>query len=209
MKKILLAFALLAAPLAGLSTLAAYPAAAAATVTELGDMSSFIAIVTDTQAIAAKGDFAAAEKRITDFETAWDAGQRTLRPLNKSYWGNIDDASDAALDALRASTPAAADVNTTLAALISELDNPALVAGQSDAAAGSAAATATTDADGRPIPCEELLKTTKDAIPSVTIAAADKAKVDELIVKGTERCNADDDKRADGFFADALKLMGK
>ena len=33
--------------------------------------------------------------------------------------------------------------------------------------------------------------------------------VAELQTKGTERCNADDDKRADAFFADALKLAGK
>jgi hypothetical protein len=34
-------------------------------------------------------------------------------------------------------------------------------------------------------------------------------KVADLETKGIERCNADDDKRADGFFADALKIMGK
>jgi hypothetical protein len=60
------------------------------------------------------------------------------------------------------------------------------------------------------VPCEDMLQTAKDALAAATaLAAADKVKVDELITKGTERCNADDDKRADGFFADALKLMGK
>jgi hypothetical protein len=60
------------------------------------------------------------------------------------------------------------------------------------------------------VPCEDMLKTTKDALAAATtLAAADKTKVDELIIKGTDRCNADDDKRADGFFADAMKLMGK
>lgn len=55
-----------------------------------------------------------------------------------------------------------------------------------------------------------MLKTTKDALAAAaTLAAADKTKADEFIVKGTERCNADDDKRADGFLADAMKLMGK
>lgn len=59
-------------------------------------------------------------------------------------------------------------------------------------------------------PCEDMLKTTKDALAAAaTLAAADKTKADEFIVKGTERCNADDDKRADGFLADAMKLMGK
>jgi hypothetical protein len=60
------------------------------------------------------------------------------------------------------------------------------------------------------VPCEDMLKTTKDALAAATtLAAADKTKVDELIAKGTDRCNADDDMRADGFFADAMKLMGK
>jgi hypothetical protein len=60
------------------------------------------------------------------------------------------------------------------------------------------------------VPCEDMLKTTKDALAAATtLAAVDKTKVDELIVKGTDRCNADDDKRADGFFGDAMKLMGK
>jgi hypothetical protein len=59
-------------------------------------------------------------------------------------------------------------------------------------------------------PCEDMLKTAKDALAAATtLAAADKTKVDELITEGTDRCNADDDKRADGFFADAMKLMGK
>jgi hypothetical protein len=60
------------------------------------------------------------------------------------------------------------------------------------------------------VPCEDMLKSTKDTLAAATtLAAADKTKVDELITKGTDRCNADDDKRADGFFADAMKLMGK
>jgi hypothetical protein len=60
------------------------------------------------------------------------------------------------------------------------------------------------------VPCEDMLQTARDALTAATtLAAADKTKVDELIVKGTERCNADDDKRADGFFTDAIKLMGK
>jgi hypothetical protein len=60
------------------------------------------------------------------------------------------------------------------------------------------------------VPCEDMLKTTKDTLAAATtLAAADKTAIDALIVKGTERCNADDDKRADGFFGDAMKLMGK
>lgn len=36
---------------------------------------------------------------------------------------------------------------------------------------------------------------------------SDQAKYDEAMNKGLERCNADDDKRADGFFAAAFALL--
>lgn len=59
------------------------------------------------------------------------------------------------------------------------------------------------------IPCEDALKTLRDTAtlvkPNVDLAA----KIKVLEDKGVERCNADDDKRADGFFSDAMKLMGK
>lgn len=66
-----------------------------------------------------------------------------------------------------------------------------------------AAATAAT------MPCEEALKTLRAAEASSALTGADKDKVAELEAKGVERCNADDDKRADDFFAQAMKLLGK
>ncbi|OBQ63341.1 hypothetical protein [Mesorhizobium erdmanii] len=58
-------------------------------------------------------------------------------------------------------------------------------------------------------PCEETLKTLRAAEAAATLGDADKSKVSELETKGIERCNADDDKRADDFFAQAMKVMGK
>ncbi|UVK42642.1 hypothetical protein BPNPMPFG_004341 [Mesorhizobium sp. AR07] len=58
-------------------------------------------------------------------------------------------------------------------------------------------------------PCEETLKTLRAAEAAATLSAADKTKVSDLETKGIERCNADDDKRADDFFAQAMKIMGK
>jgi hypothetical protein len=58
-------------------------------------------------------------------------------------------------------------------------------------------------------PCEETLKALRAAEATATLSAADKTKVSELETKGIERCNADDDKRADDFFAQAMKVMGK
>ena len=58
-------------------------------------------------------------------------------------------------------------------------------------------------------PCEETLKALRAAEATATLSAADKTKVSELEAKGIERCNADDDTRADEFFAQAMKVMGK
>lgn len=213
MKKLLLTVALLASPIATISAFVAGPAQAAATLTVLGDLSSYSAIVTDVQSFAATGDFLAAEKRITDFETLWDNSAGAMRPLDTGYWGNIDDASDAALDALRASMPSAGVVNATVATLIAELDNPTLVAGTAGAdtamlvAPAAPSAVVITDANGRALPCEEVLGTLRTALETATLNAADQASVDALQARGTERCNADDDKRADDFFGQALTII--
>jgi hypothetical protein len=58
-------------------------------------------------------------------------------------------------------------------------------------------------------PCEETLKTLRAAEAAAKLSDADKTTVSELETKGIERCNADDDKRADEFFAQAMKVMGK
>jgi hypothetical protein len=64
-------------------------------------------------------------------------------------------------------------------------------------------------ADAATVPCEDMLKQLRDAEKTATMSDADKAAAAELETKGIERCNADDDKRADKFFADALKIVTK
>jgi uncharacterized low-complexity protein len=59
------------------------------------------------------------------------------------------------------------------------------------------------------VPCEDMLAQLRAAESAANLSAADKAAVADLEAKGIERCNADDDKRADAFFAEALKLLGK
>jgi hypothetical protein len=103
-------------------------------------------------------------------------------------------------------------VETALAGLIAELDNPGAgtpsASGSAPAAmaASTATAFAVTNADGSALPCEVALKTLRDA--ATTKTPKDQAAYDTAMNKGLERCNADDDKRADGFFADAFALLG-
>ncbi|UDF30182.1 UNVERIFIED_ORG: histidine kinase [Roseateles sp. XES5] len=124
MKQILLAIALIAAPAAAFTAFELYASNVPAQAANLGDLSSFKAIVADVQGLAAKGDLAGAAKRITDYETAWDQAETAIRPLDQNGWNTIDAASDAALKALRQPDLSADAVNGTLTALMAALDHP-------------------------------------------------------------------------------------
>ncbi len=202
MNKTLIALALLSMPLAAAPTFIT-SSYAAATATELGDLSALRTIAANTLDLIAKGDLAAAAARITDFESAWDADASRLRQLSADKWGAIDDAADAAIASLRSKPLLDAGATTAVAALIAVLDNPSMPATR----AGSA--TAVADANGRPLPCEDLLAEVRASTAATAVSAADRPKLDELTNRGIERCNADDDKRADDFFAQALAVMGK
>lgn len=196
MKHLLFVLALAITPIGAL------PAMAAASLTELGDMASFRAIVADSLGLVQSGDLGGAAKRITDFETVWDQAAGTLRPLSVEKWTSIDHAADAAIEDLRAAAPDATASAQALTALLAVLDNPAGTA----PAAAATAAFAVSNADGSPLPCEVALETLRNAAASKK--PSDQAKYDQLMGKGLDRCNADDDKRADGFFADAYALLG-
>ena len=125
MRQILLAIMLIAVPVALFSGYEMYaPHRAQAAESGLGDLSSFKKIIADVQALADKGDMSGAAKRITDWESAWDQGETAIRPLNQTQWGNIDQASDGALSAVRASAPAPDRVKAALATLMAELNDP-------------------------------------------------------------------------------------
>jgi hypothetical protein len=180
------------------------PASAAPALTELGDLSSLRRVAEDALRVVLAGDLTAAQLRITDFETAWDAAAATMQPLSPPKWAAIDQTADAAIAALRAPQPVGADAQATLSALIAMLDNPSGDT-TSPASTDLAQAFQVTNADGSPLPCEVALKTLRDAADGKV--PTDQAKYDALMNKGLERCNADDDKRADGFFSDAFALL--
>ena len=58
-------------------------------------------------------------------------------------------------------------------------------------------------------PCEDVLKELRAAKVTSKPDAATLKQVEGLEAKGVERCNADDDRRADALFAEAMKLLGK
>ena len=209
-----MATALIVLPVGAFTTFNLYAAgpsiaaAAATSATRLGDMSVFSAIISDVQTIAATGDLAAAQTRITDFETAWDDRASTLRALDGNAWGTIDDAADAALGSLRAKTPDAAAAGTTLAPLLATLTSP-VAATAAPVAATLVSGIAVTDANGRALPCEVMLRSVADGLTTAKLSDADHAAAVDFQPKALERCNADDDQRADGFSAQALALVSK
>lgn len=214
MRNVLLATALIAAPVAVFAagyTILAPAGAPTATATadspSLGDMTPFEAITTDVQSIATTGDLAAAKTRTKDLETAWDDAQSTLRPVNAEAWGHVDGTIDDALSALRATASDAAHIDATLAALQAALADPS--AGISSAAGtpGTVSGIVVTDASGRALPCEMMLEQVRTALAGSDIAEADRAPATTLQAKATERCNADDDARSDAFSAQALAIL--
>jgi hypothetical protein len=208
MKQLLLATALVVLPAAGF--FAWMPRTSETVLTApagLGDLTPFKAIVSDVQSIAATGDLIAAEKRVSDFETAWDDAEPQLRARDAASWASVDDAADAAFAALRAGVPDKATIAATLDTLQASFRAP--VAADMAEAATLIAGIAVTDATGHAIPCEAMLKDLKAAIDSGKIAAADQAQAAGFQSKATERCNADDDRRADAFAAEGLALAAQ
>jgi hypothetical protein len=114
---------LLALPAVSGAILPLNPAlAATATATgKLGDLSSFHAIVADTLALSKAGKLAQAQKRITDFETAWDAATAKLYTLDVQQWTVIDNAADKAITSLREKSPTRAKAVSALTGLLGDL----------------------------------------------------------------------------------------
>lgn len=126
MKRILVALGLLAAPLAAAPMVQPQPAAAALTVSKLGDLSDMRKIISDTLDLVEAGKNKEAAARITEYETAWDHNEKRLRALDTETWRKLDEASDVALSTVRYPSTTPDEMKADLKALIALLDNPAL-----------------------------------------------------------------------------------
>jgi uncharacterized membrane-anchored protein len=94
-------------------------------ITALGDLSSLTVTVSDVSAAVAKNDFPGAKTRIKDLEVAWDSAEAGLKPRDPQDWHTLDGAIDAALTAVRASSPSqseSASALSSLTAVINKFD---------------------------------------------------------------------------------------
>jgi hypothetical protein len=206
MKQAFLAAALIAAAVGLFSAGRMMWPVAAVEAASLGDLSAMQAIVADVAAIAKTGDLTAAETRISEFETAWDDAQPVMQPKNPEAWGRVDGAADAAFRALRSATPDHAAVEAALVTLAATLADP----GASAPGKGGVvlvSGIAVTDASGHPLPCEAMLADVNARLAATTMTPEAGQAIADLIVKATERCNADDDRNADAFSAQALAML--
>ncbi len=207
MRQALLAFILILVPVTAFTAVEIYlvphPAVSLAADKRLGDLGPFEAITADVQTIAASGDLGGAKARIKDLETAWDDAEATMRPLDAGQWGTVDDAIDAALHAVRAGTPEPATVSDALAALQVTLADPT---GGGAGVLVAVSGIAVTDATGHPLPCEQMIGTVRTGVAAHTGALPE---AEALLTKALERCNADDDRNANQFSAQALALLAK
>jgi hypothetical protein len=128
MKQVLLAIVLVLVPVAAFAGFHVLTTPNVSNARGLGDLTAFKTIVTDVQVQVDKGDMVAAAARMTDYESAWDQGQTSIRPLNPTYWGNVDAASDGAIKALREPHPSPEKVRKTLSGLTASLDDPSKAA---------------------------------------------------------------------------------
>jgi hypothetical protein len=179
--------------------------AVAAAENPLGDLAPMQAIVADVATIAGQGDLAAAKARIADLETAWDVAEPQMQPKSPKVWGRVDGAIDDALHALRAASPDAAAVKDRLTTLAAVMSDPAAMGAAAADGVQMVSGFAVTDAGGHPLPCETMLKDLGAAIAATPLG--DGSPVLDLQSKALERCNADDDRNANAFSAQALAAM--
>lgn len=92
-------------------------------VSALGDLTAFIVVVNDVQALVNQGDLGGGKNRIKDLEVAWDDAEAGLKPRSPHDWHDIDDKIDAALTALRDGNPNQADCAAALNGLRDTLDH--------------------------------------------------------------------------------------
>jgi hypothetical protein len=206
MKQAFLAAALIAAAVALFAAGRMMWPGSAVEVASLGNLSAMQAIVRDTAALAKTGNMTAAEARISDLETAWDDAQPVMRAKNPEAWGRVDGAADGAFRTLRAGTPDPAAVDAALITLAATLADP----GASAPGTGGVvmvSGIAVTDASGHPLPCEAMLADVNARLAATTMTPEAGQVIADLIVKATERCNADDDRNADTFSAKALAML--
>jgi uncharacterized membrane-anchored protein len=92
--------------------------AAPSTTFSAAQLTPFKQIAADDLALLRDGNQAAATKRITDLETAWDQQEKTLKPLDPTGWTLLDGRIDVVLHQVRSKNPDLTSEKTALQNLL-------------------------------------------------------------------------------------------
>jgi hypothetical protein len=94
----------------------------AASASKLGDLSRFRNLAADITALVNKGDMAAAKKRTTDLESAWDGAEAGIKPRSAADWHLVDKSLDKLYSAIRADKPDVVACKQALSDVLSTMD---------------------------------------------------------------------------------------
>jgi preprotein translocase SecF subunit len=87
----------------------------------LGDLSAYALIASDSLKLVQNNDLPGAKTRMRDLEKAWDDAEEQLQPRNPGDWKAVDKAIDRALSQVRSGQPIAADCAAALDGLLAQI----------------------------------------------------------------------------------------
>lgn len=91
---------------------------------KLGELRNFHLMAADMLARVAMRDFASAENRIVEFETAWALAEPDLRHRDEEQWSAINYATYSAISALQRARPNQMSASKAVTSLVETLKRP-------------------------------------------------------------------------------------
>ncbi len=131
-----------------------------------------------------------------------------MRPKAPDAWGNVDAAADDALSALRNEAARSRRGDGDARSALLRAGRPRRATPAQAARSAWCPASPSPTRTATPSPARRCSTDIRTALASGSLDATKQAAATDFQAKATERCNADDDTRADAFSAQALAIAG-